>query len=146
MARHPLLQLLDNSIQLTETTRKQAEEAVRSLVNAGEVRRSETETTVQALLERGRKVTSQIAEAVQSEVANQLGWLANRVDDMEDQLESFVSRMTPRQGGGRERSAATAPAAGADGATAKKSTGKRSTAKRSTTRSTKKSTGKKAAS
>src|SRR5919112_2982399 len=94
MAKHPLRKLLDDSIQLTETSRKQAEAAVRNLVKAGEVRRSETEATVQSLIDRGRRATAQLAETVQAEVAKQLGWLANRVDDLEDQLEGFVSRVT----------------------------------------------------
>ena len=72
-------------------SRKQAEAAVKSLVKAGEVRRSEAEATVQSLIERGPGNGHADRRAVQAEVAKQLGWLANRVDDLEDQLESFVT-------------------------------------------------------
>ena len=58
MPTNPLKQLLDNSIQLTELSRKQLEEAVNSLVKAGAVNRSDSDATVQSLLERGRQVAT----------------------------------------------------------------------------------------
>ena len=75
----------------------------------GELRRSETEAMVQTLLEKGRETATHLAEAVQAEVTKQLGWLANRVDDVEDQLETLVSRLSP--GGSAP---ASAPAVVAD--------------------------------
>ena len=94
MAKNNLQKLLESGVQFTEMTRQQAEAAVKSLVKAGEVRRSETEAMVQSLIDRGRATAAQIAESVQNEVTRQLGWLANRVDDVEDQLETFVTRVT----------------------------------------------------
>ena len=144
---------------------------MQSLVKAGEIRRSEAEATVQTLLERGREAATRLAEIVQAEVARQLGWLANRVDDVEDQLEGFVSRFGAQPGGragrghhaerhdgagGRSARRGSPPAKkstakkshrrrsahGEEGRPAKKSTAKKSTAKKSTA---KKSTAKKKA-
>ncbi|MGI9030799.1 MAG: hypothetical protein ACR2HP_12575 [Ilumatobacteraceae bacterium] len=136
MPKNPLRKLLDDSVALTEVSRKQAEDAVKSLVKAGEVRRSETEAVVQDLLDRGRRTATQLAETVQSEVAKQLGWLANRVDDLEDQLEGFVTRVVPRRAPDRaaaEPVLATKRAAAAATKTAptKKRAAKKSTAKKS---------------
>ena len=132
MPTNPLKQLLDNSIQLTELSRKQLEEAVNSLVRAGAVNRSDSDATVQSLLERGRQVATQISDAVQAEVSRQLGWLANRVDDIEDQLESFVSRVSPGRGAattsGRSAASTTAKKTSATKAGAKKAPAKRKAA------------------
>jgi polyhydroxyalkanoate synthesis regulator phasin len=125
MPTNPLKQLLDNSIQLTELSRKQLEEAVNSLVKAGAVNRSDSDATVQSLLERGRQVATQISDAVQAEVSRQLGWLANRVDDIEDQLESFVSRVSPGRGA---TTSTTAKKTSATKAGAKKAPAKRKAA------------------
>src|SRR5688572_16835512 len=95
MAKNSLQKLLEAGVQFGEMSRQQAETAVKKLVKAGDVRRSETEAMVQTLLERGRETATHVAGVVQAEVARQLGWLANRVDDVEDQLEAIVSRFAP---------------------------------------------------
>jgi polyhydroxyalkanoate synthesis regulator phasin len=151
MASNVLQNLIDSGLQFTEVQRKQAEKVVRDLVKSGEIRRAEAATTVESLIERGRETSMMIAEVVKAEVGKQLSWLANRLDDLEDQFESVVSRFS--SGGG---SAPAAPAAAvakeapAKKSTAKKSTGKKSTAKKSTAKKStakkstaKKSTGKK---
>ena len=94
MAKNSLQKLLEASAQMGEMTRQQAEGAVKKLVKAGAIRRSETEAAVQAMIDRGRA----FAEAVQHEVTKQVGWLASRVDDLEDQIESLVSRRNPAGG------------------------------------------------
>ena len=146
MPTNPLKQLLDNSIQLTELSRKQLEEAVNSLVRAGAVNRSDTDATVQSLLERGRQVAGQISDAVQAEVSRQLGWLANRVDDLEDQLESFVSRVSPGRAATKATTRRTTTAAkktSASKSSANKAPAKRKAAAKKTT--AKKAPAKKAA-
>jgi polyhydroxyalkanoate synthesis regulator phasin len=125
MAKNSLQKLLDASAQFGEMTRQQAEATVKKLVKAGAIRRSETEHAVQTMLDRGRA----FAEAVQQEVTKQLGWLASRVDDLEGQLESMVSRMSP---GGGPAPAKKAPAkkAAAKKAPAKKAPAKKAPAKK----------------
>jgi polyhydroxyalkanoate synthesis regulator phasin len=147
MAKNSLQKLLDASAQFGEMTRQQAEATVKRLVKAGAIRRSETEHTVQTMMDRGRA----FAEAVQQEVNKQLGWLASRVDELESQLESVVSRVTP--GGGRapakKAPAKRAPAkkAAARKAPAKKAAAKKAPAKRAPAKkraATKKATAKRA--
>jgi polyhydroxyalkanoate synthesis regulator phasin len=131
MAKNSLQKLLDASAQFGEMTRQQAEATVKKLVKAGAIRRSETEHAVQTMLDRGRA----FAEAVQQEVTKQLGWLASRVDDLEGQLESMVSRMSP---GGGPAPAKKAPAkkAAAKKAPAKKAPAKKAAAKRAPAKKT----------
>jgi polyhydroxyalkanoate synthesis regulator phasin len=124
MAKNSLQKLLEASAQMGELTRQQAEGAVKKLVKAGAIRRSETEAAVQAMLDRGRS----FAEAVQQEVAKQLGWLGSRVDDIEDQLESLVSRVNP--GGRAPAKKAPAKKAPAKKAPAKKAAAKKAPAKK----------------
>ena len=95
MAKNPLQKLLDVGIQFSEMSRKQAEAAVKQMVKAGAVRRSEAEATVQAMLDRSRETAMAIGDSIQQEVSRQLGWLAKRVDELEDQLESMVGRFSP---------------------------------------------------
>jgi polyhydroxyalkanoate synthesis regulator phasin len=139
--RSTLQQLMDSGVQFTEMSRKQAESAVKSWVKAGQVRRSEAEANVQMLLERGKETAAQIAEAVQAEVTKQLGWLANRVDDLEEQIEGFVSRLTPGQAAAPAKRTA-AKKAPAKRTAAKKAPVKKAPAKRTAAR---KSPAKKAA-
>src|SRR6476660_8019651 len=98
MAKNSLQKLFEAGVQFSEMSRQQAEAAVKRMVKAGDVRRSESEAAVQALIERSRETAKAIAEAVQAEVTKQLGWLANRVDDVEDQVEAIVSRFSPLAG------------------------------------------------
>src|SRR3954470_22524148 len=124
MAKNSLQKLLEASAQMGELTRQQAEAAVKKLVKAGAIRRSETEAAVQAMIERGRT----FAEAVQHEVTKQVGWLASRVDDLESQLETLVSRMSPGGGTAPVKKAAAKKAA-AKKAPAKKAPAKKAAAK-----------------
>lgn len=94
MAKNVIQNLIDSGLALTEVQRQQAEKLVKDLVKSGEVRRKEAEKTVQALIERGKETSAMMSEVVKGEVTKQLGWLANRVDDLEDQLEGLVTRMS----------------------------------------------------
>jgi polyhydroxyalkanoate synthesis regulator phasin len=139
MAKNSLQKLLEASAQMGELTRQQAEATVKKLVKAGAIRRSETEAAVQAMIDRGRA----FAEAVQQEVTKQVGWLASRVDDLEGQLESLVSRINPaggatavKQAPAKKAPAKRAPAkrAPAKKAAAKKAPAKKAPAKRAPAR------------
>ena len=121
MPTNVLQNLIDSGLQFTEVQRKQAEKVVRELVKNGEVRRAEAAKTVESLIERGRETSLMIGEVVKTEVGKQLSWLANRVDDLEDQLEAVVSRFS---GGG--------PAPAATKASTAKSPAKKATATKKT--------------
>ena len=94
MATNPIQQLVDSGMQFTEMQRQQAEKLVGQWVSAGEVRRADAERTVQTLVDWGKQTTSQITSIVQREISKQLAWLADRVDDVEDQMEGLVSRVS----------------------------------------------------
>src|SRR3990170_6544302 len=108
MAKNPIQNLIDSGLQFTEMQRKEAEKVVKKLVKSGEVRRAEAEKTVQSLIEKGKETSASIAALIKAEVTKQLGWLANRVDEVEDQLEGLVSRVS---GGGDAKPAAAPTAA-----------------------------------
>ena len=75
-----------------------------------------------------------LAEAVQSEVTKQLGWLASRVDDIEDQLESAVSRVSPLSPASTAATTAPATKAAAKKAPAKKAPAKKAAAEKAAAR------------
>jgi polyhydroxyalkanoate synthesis regulator phasin len=130
MAKNSLRKLFEAGVQFHEMSRQQAEAAVKKMVKAGDVRRSEAEATVQALIERSRETALAIAEAVQNEVTKQLGWLANRVDDVEDQVEGLVSRFSPMASSSAPAKKAAARKAAAKKAPVKKAAAKRTVAKK----------------
>jgi polyhydroxyalkanoate synthesis regulator phasin len=128
MAKNPIQNLIDSGLQFTEMQRKEAEKVVKKLVKSGEVRRAEAEKTVQSLIEKGKETSTAIAAIVKAEVTKQLGWLANRVDDIEDQVEGLVSRVS---GGDSKPAAAPAKKAPAARTTAaKKAPAKKAPAKK----------------
>ena len=139
MPTNPIQSVIDSGLQFTEMQRKEAEKLVKKLVKAGEVRSAEADKTVQSLIERGKQTSAQIAELIKSEITKQFGWLADRVDEVEDQLESLVSRVSGR-GGEAPKPAASAPAKKAPAARktavrkapAKKATAKKAPAKKAT--------------
>ena len=98
MPTNVLQNLIDSGLQFTEVQRKQAEKVVRELVKSGEVRRDEAAKTVESLIERGRETSLMISEVVRAKSASSSDWLANRVDDLEDQVEesSAASRGATR--------------------------------------------------
>lgn len=63
---------LDAGMAFTQLTRERAEEFVKDLVKAGEVRRKETEEVIEALLERSRRNTEDLVGIIRTEVADQL--------------------------------------------------------------------------
>jgi polyhydroxyalkanoate synthesis regulator phasin len=138
MAKNTLQRLLDAGVQFGEMSRKQAEGVVKQLVKAGAVRRSESEASVQALLDRSRETATAIGESVQREVTKQLGRLVKRVDELEDELESMVSRFNPVASRAPATSTATTAtsATAATKAPAKRATTKRAPAKRTAVKKT----------
>src|SRR3954454_20311097 len=63
---------LDAGMQFTQLSRDKAEEFVKELVKAGEVRRKESEKVIETLLERSRKNTEDLVTLIRQEIADQL--------------------------------------------------------------------------
>lgn len=73
MAQNDILKrYLDAGMAFTQLSREKAEEFVKDLVKAGEVRRKETEEVIETLLERSRKNTEDLVGMIRSEIADQL--------------------------------------------------------------------------
>jgi polyhydroxyalkanoate synthesis regulator phasin len=136
MADNPLQKLVETGAQFTEVSRKQAEAAVKSLVKAGAVRRSDAEDLAQRLVDRGRNTTTQLGQLVQQEVTKQLGRLASRVDDVEQQVEGLVTRVTgrgaakPKASGSKKSSPKKASASRKKSSSKKTSVSKKAPAKK----------------
>jgi polyhydroxyalkanoate synthesis regulator phasin len=153
MPTNPLQDLIDAGLQFTEVPRKQAEKVVRDLVKRGEVNRAEATKTIEGLVERGRETSAMIAQAIKSEVSRQFGLLADRVAEIEVQLEGLLGRFSggaavtlPTMDGGSKEAARTSPPARKKSTAARKAPAKKATAKSTAKKSTarKKSAAKKA--
>jgi polyhydroxyalkanoate synthesis regulator phasin len=73
MAQNDIIKrYLDAGMAFTQLSRERAEEFVKDLVKAGEVRRKEAEETVEALVERSRRNTEELVAVIRREVADQL--------------------------------------------------------------------------
>jgi polyhydroxyalkanoate synthesis regulator phasin len=113
MAPNPLLKkLIDAGAQFTETSQASAERLVSELQKAGGVRRKEAEKAVQTLVERGRQSSEQLISTIQSEVAKQLGRFADRIEELETQLQDLAAKVGITNPPSRARRASTTSTAG----------------------------------
>ena len=102
---------------VAELTRHQAEQIIKDLVKAGDVRRQQASGAARDLYERSRENRKQMTSIIRSEIQNQvqnLG-LASKRD-----LERLERRIARLESGGKKKT------------TAKKTTAKKSTAKKTT--------------
>jgi len=107
---------------VAELTRHQAEQIVKDLVKAGDVRRQQASTAARDLYDRSRENRKQLTSIIRTEIENQvqnLGLASKR--DLE-RLERRITRLES------ERKKTTTKRT-----TAKKSTGKKTTSTRSST-------------
>ena len=114
---------------VAELTRYRAEQMVKELVKAGDVRREQASGVVKDLLERTRENRAEVRSMIQAEFKNQMKNLGVAGKRDVERLERRVERLEARIKELRERPAA------APKSTAKKSTAKKSTAKKSSSRS-----------
>ncbi len=131
MAQNDILKrYLDAGMAFTQLSREKAEEFVKDLVKAGEVRRKETEEVIETLLERSRKNTEDLVGMIRSEIADQLrnlglediakrAGLSSTVTDAAEKVDEAVERVADVVDPGPEV-AAKKPVLAAD-KTAKKS-------------------------
>jgi len=94
MATNTLLKrMLDAGMHFTEMSQDNAERLVKDFVKSGQVRRKDSEKTVQQLVDRGRSATEQVVATVQSEISKQLGRFADRLDGVEERVEELAQRL-----------------------------------------------------
>ena len=126
MAQNDVLKrYLDAGIAFTTLTQARAEALVKDLVKAGEVQADQARDTVTDLLERSRKNSEKLLDAVRKEVRNQITSLGLASKSDLDRLEARIASLFG--GAPAARKAAARPAA--KKATAKKAV-KRATAKK----------------
>jgi len=70
-----LKKYLDTGVAFTHMTQQRAEEIVRELVKAGDVKKGQSQKRVEELLERSRQSTDGLRALVESEVRTQIGKL-----------------------------------------------------------------------
>ena len=118
-----LKKYLDAGVAFTHLTQQRAEEIVRELVKAGEVKKRESQARVEELLERSKQTTDALRSFVETEVGAQIGRLGlatkAEVDELQRQVESLKrARATKAAKAPAARKASTrktaAPADGAD--------------------------------
>lgn len=86
-----LRRYLDAGMAFTQLTRARAEAIVKDFVKAGEVQRDQAQDRVEELLERSRKNTDQLREAIRKEIREQLAALGLATKDDIARLERKLS-------------------------------------------------------
>jgi len=132
MAQNDLLKrLLDAGMTFTAMTQARAEDLIRDLVRAGEVQAEQAQSVVDELVDRSRRNSERLIDAVRSEIRQQVANLGLATKDDIDRLERRISdvsaRTTPaRKAPARKTTAGKTPARKA---TKAKATGKKSASK-----------------
>ena len=130
MAQNDLLKrLLDAGMTFTAMTQARAEDLIRDLVRAGEVQAEQAQSVVDELVDRSRRNSERLIDAVRSEIRQQVANLGLATKDDIDRLERRISDVaagTARKAPARKTTARKAPARKA---TKAKATGKKATKK-----------------
>jgi polyhydroxyalkanoate synthesis regulator phasin len=109
---------------VVELTRHRAEQMVKELVKAGDVRRQEASGTVKELLERSRENRRELSRFVRAELQNQIATLGLATKRDLERMERRITRLEGRSSAAKSTSKKT---------TAKKTTAKKTTRKPSST-------------
>ena len=129
MATNDLIKrLIDAGLSFTQMTQAKAEEIVKDMQDAGQLRVDDAQATVQELMARGRESTENLMRVVQREVTKQLESIGVDLSDLEARVEELAARVGLRSNAPAAK--ATAAAAPAKKAPAKKAAPKKATAKK----------------
>jgi polyhydroxyalkanoate synthesis regulator phasin len=140
MAQNDLLKrLLDAGMTFTAMTQARAEDLIRDLVRAGEVQAEQAQGVVDELVDRSRRNSERLIDAVRSEIRQQMANLGLATKDDIDRLERKIADVASRgpakkaasAGKGRPAKKASGPAKKARPAKQASTPAKRSAAKRS---------------
>lgn len=129
---------------VAELTRYRAEQLVRDLVKAGDVRRDQASTVVRELMERSRQNRMEVMRLIQTEIRGQIATLGLASTRDIERLERRVERLedTSKETGGRSspsKKTAKKTAKKTSRKTAKKTTARATGRKKTTARSTSRS-------
>ena len=140
MAQDDLLKrLLDAGMTFTAMTQARAEDLIRDLVRAGEVQAEQAQGVVDELVDRSRRNSERLIDAVRSEIRQQMANLGLATRDDIDRLERKIADVSSRApakkaasaGKGRPAKRASGPTKKARPAKKASTPAKRSAAKRS---------------
>jgi polyhydroxyalkanoate synthesis regulator phasin len=125
-----LKKYLDTGVAFTHMTQQRAEEIVKELVKAGEVKKGQSQKRVEELLDRSRQTTEGLRALVESEVRTQVGKLGlvpkTELDEVKRELAKLkaegtktvvkkapAAKKTPaaKKGPATKKTVATAPTA-----------------------------------
>jgi polyhydroxyalkanoate synthesis regulator phasin len=131
-----LKRYLEAGQSFMDMTQSRAEELVRDLIKAGEVQADQARELVTELVERSRRNSEKMLEAVRTEVRDQITSLglvsASDLDRLEERLSGLVSQVTGSAKAAADR--VSEPAKRAASATAKKVPAKKAPAKKAATK------------
>jgi polyhydroxyalkanoate synthesis regulator phasin len=104
MAQNDVLKrLLDAGMTFTAMTQARAEEVIRDLVRAGEVQAEQAQSVVDELVDRSRRNSERLIDAVRSEIRQQVASLGLATKDDVERLERRIADVATAQGTGRTR-------------------------------------------
>jgi polyhydroxyalkanoate synthesis regulator phasin len=147
-----LKRLLDAGMTFTAMTQARAEDLIRDLVRAGEVQAEQAQSVIDELLDRSRRNSERLIDAVRAEIRQQMASLGLATKNDVERLERRIAEVSAARGtrkattkkastrrstkatrkaGGRASTAKKAPA---KKATAKKAPAKKATARKATAR------------
>lgn len=115
---------------VAELTRYRAEQLVRDLVKAGDVRRDQASTVVRDLMERSRQNRMEVMRLIQAEIRGQIATLGLAGKSDIERLERRVARL---EDASRQRAGPAAPSKKTSRKTSKKTTAKKTGSRKKAT-------------
>ena len=137
MADNDLLKrLLDAGMTFTAMTQARAEDLIRDLVRAGEVQAEQAQTVIDELVDRSRRNSERLIDAVRAEIRQQMASLGLATKGDVERLERKVADVSAARGARKTttRKAAARKTTKATKTTARKAGGRTAGAKKATAR------------
>jgi polyhydroxyalkanoate synthesis regulator phasin len=143
MAENDLLKrLLDAGMTFTAMTQARAEDLIRDLVRAGEVQAEQAQSVIDELLDRSRRNSERLIDAVRAEIRQQMASLGLATKNDVERLERRIAEVSAARGtrkattkkASTRRSTKATREAGGRASTAKKAPAKKAPARKATAR------------
>ena len=133
-----LKRLLDAGMTFTAMTQARAEDLIRDLVRAGEVQAEQAQSVIDELLDRSRRNSERLIDAVRAEIRQQMASLGLATKDDVERLERRIAEVSAARGtrkattkkASTRKSTKAARKSGGRASTAKKATAKKAPAKK----------------
>jgi polyhydroxyalkanoate synthesis regulator phasin len=137
-----LKRLLDAGMTFTAMTQARAEDLIRDLVRAGEVQAEQAQSVIDELLDRSRRNSERLIDAVRAEIRQQMASLGLATKNDVERLERRIAEVSAARGtrkattkkASTRRSTKATREAGGRASTAKKAPAKKAPARKATAR------------